>query len=125
MKMRTGIALVCLALGLLLPAVVGAASPELVVNGQVIRTSPGIVVEKGVSYGPLRAVAEAVGGEVTWHEDQQMAVVCRGEKCVRFQASEGIVREGRLLIPIRALAEKLGGTVKWVDSPPQVRITMP
>ena len=101
------------------------ASPELVVNGQVIHTSPGIVVEDWVSYGPLRAVAEAVGGEVTWYEDKQMAVVCRGEKCVNFKASEGIMRENRLLIPIRALAEKLGGTVAWVDSPPQVRIKMP
>jgi hypothetical protein len=125
MSMRYRVAQLSVLLGLLALGQGLAASPELVVNGQVIHTSPGIVVEQGLSYGPLRAVAEAVGGEVTWYEDKQMAVVCRGDKCVRFRASEGIVREGRLLIPIRSLAEKLGGTVAWVDSPPQVRIKMP
>jgi hypothetical protein len=69
-------------------------------------------------------VAEAVGATVEWHEDQQMAVVCRGQKCVRINASEGILRQNRLLLPIRKLAEKLGGTVIWVASPPQVRITI-
>jgi N-acetylmuramoyl-L-alanine amidase len=101
-----------------------AATPQLVVNGRVIQTTPGIVVEEGTSYGPLRATAEAVGAEVTWYEEQQMAVICRSEQCVRIWASEGIVRENRLLLPIRNLAESLGGTVQWVDSPPQVRITI-
>jgi len=102
-----------------------AATPELVVNGRVIHTEPGIVVQNGTSYGPLRAVAEAVGGQVEWHADGQFAVVCRGQRCVRINASEGIMREDHLLLPIRLLAEKLGGTVSWSDSPPQVRINMP
>ena len=108
----------------LLAGLAQAAAPELVVNGQVIRTTPGIVVEEGISYGPLRATAEAVGGEVEWHADQQMAVICRGQQCVRIRASEGIMRNNRLLLPNRKLAESLGGTVAWVSSPPQVRITI-
>ena len=101
-----------------------AAATELVVNGRTIHTEPGIVVDNGTSYGPLRAVVEAVGGQVEWHEDGQFAVVCRGQRCVRIAASEGIMRENHLLLPIRKLAEKLGGSVTWVDAPPQVRITI-
>ena len=109
---------------LFLTGLVLAGAPALVVNGQVIHTDPGIVVENGTSYGPLRAVAEAVGAQVEWREDRQMAVICRGQKCVRINASEGIMREDHLLLPIRKLAEKLGGTVTWVDSPPQVRLSI-
>ena len=117
--------LVSLALALLLLAgACLAAAPELIVNDKVIHTDPGIVVEKGVSYGPLRAVAEAVGGTVEWRTKEQIAVVCRAQKCVMIKASDGIMRQDRLLLPIRKLAEKLGGTVKWVASPPQVRITI-
>ena len=47
---------------LFLTGLVLAEAPALVVNGQVIHTDPGIVVENGTSYGPLRAVAEAVVG---------------------------------------------------------------
>ena len=103
-----------------------AAEVKLLVNGKEVVSQPGIVEEAGVTYGPLRAVAEAVGGTVEWREQQQQeAVVCQGTRCVRFKASEGLLREGRLLIPLRKLGESLGGQVRWVDSPPQVEITLP
>jgi hypothetical protein len=46
---------------------------------------------------------------------------------VRFKATEGIIRGGRLFIPIRKLAERLGGTVAWNDrgAVPRIEITMP
>src|ERR1035437_8615799 len=113
-----------LILALLATSLALAAAPELVVNDRAIHTEPGIVVENGISYGPLRAVVEAVGGTVEWHEAGQFAVVCRGQRCVKIAASEGIMRENHLLLPIRKLAEKLGGSVTWVDSPPQVRISI-
>ena len=111
-------------------AILAAASAwgaiDLYANGTLVRAQPGVVEEGGVSYGPLRAVAEAVGAEVEWHEDRQMAVICRGTSCVQVKASEGIRRENRLLLPIRKLAEKLGGTVQWTGGErPRVDITMP
>lgn len=95
---------------------------ELVVNGRRVVTNPGVVVEGGRSYGPLRAVVEAVGGTVDWQEKEQAADICKGDRCVRIRAAEGIIREGRLLIPLRLMAESLGAEVQWTDSPPRVRI---
>jgi len=83
------------------------------------------VEDAGRTYGPLRAVVEAIGGTVEWREGPQEAIVCRGGRCVRFKASEGLLREDRLLIPLRRLGEALGGQVEWVNSPPQVQITLP
>lgn len=111
---------------LVILAATAAGAVELYVNNNLITTQPGIVVENGVSYGPLRAVAESVGGKVEWNEAQQRAMVCRGTSCVLINASEGIQRENRLLLPIRKLAEKLGGTVRWSGgASPRIDIAMP
>ena len=110
----------------LLLAVSAAGAVELYANGRQIVAQPGVVEEQGVSYGPLRAVAEAVGAKVEWHEDQQAAVICRGNACVRVKAAEGIMRDNRLLLPIRKLAETLGGTVRWTGGAnPRIDIAMP
>jgi hypothetical protein len=110
----------------LLGAASAAGAVDLYVNGKQIVTQPGVVVEQGVSYGPLRAVAQAVGAEVEWHAAQQFATVCRGTACVKVQASEGILREDHLLLPLRKLAETLGGTVRWTGgATPRVEINMP
>jgi hypothetical protein len=55
------------------------------------------------------------------------ASVTRGTKSVRFSATEGIIRGGRLFIPIRKLAERLGGTVHWSQqgAVPRIEIAMP
>ena len=68
-------AVVPLLAGLCVVATLAASAPELVVNGKIIHTDPGIVVENGVSYGPLRATAEAVGGTVTWDAPNQQAII--------------------------------------------------
>ncbi len=110
-------------LGLLASA---AGAVELYANGVRIVSNPGVVVEEGVSYGPLRAVAEAVGGKVDWQEQEQRAVICRGTACVMIRAREGIIRHNRLLLPIRRLAESLGGTVSWRGGAnPRIDLTMP
>lgn len=103
-----------------------ARAVELYANGVHIVSNPAVVVENGVSYGPLRAVAEAIGGKVDWQEQEQRAVVCRGTACVMIRASEGILRQNRLLLPIRRLAESLGGTVTWRGGAhPRIDLTMP
>lgn len=116
----------CLLICSVLVCATGAGAVELYANGVHIVSKPGIVVEKGVSYGPLRAVAEAVGGRVEWQAEEQRAVICRGTACVMIRASEGIMRQNRLLLPIRRLAESLGGTVSWRGGAhPRIDLTMP
>ena len=98
---------------------------ELYANGQRLDAHPGVVLEEGRSYGPLRAVAEAVGGTVEWMAEEKAAVICLGNLCVKVKASEGLVREGRVLLPLRKLAETLGATVTWVADEQRVNIDMP
>jgi hypothetical protein len=115
-----------LLLVLLLVSARAAGAVELYANGIHIVSTPGVVVEHGVSYVPLRAVAEAVGAKVDWRPDQQTAVVCRGNACVLVKANEGLMREDHLLLPIRKLAERLGGTVRWQGGEhPRIDLTMP
>jgi hypothetical protein len=111
----------------LLAGASAAGAVDLYVNGKLIVTQPAIVVQGGVSYGPVRAVGEAVGGQVDWNPGHLYASVTRGNKEVRFSATEGIIRGGRLFIPIRKLAERLGGTVTWNErgAVPRIEINMP
>jgi hypothetical protein len=61
----------------------------------------------GVRYllltGPVPAEAPA---RVEWHEDQQMAVICRGQKCVRIKyapapvMAAGLTDRGEALGPL-------------------------
>jgi len=103
-----------------------AGEVRLYANGVRVEAVPGIVVVEGVSYGPLRAIGEAVGAEIRWRAEERVALVCRGDRCVRVEASEGIIRQGRLLLPIRRLAEALGARVQWTGGEePRVDITVP
>jgi hypothetical protein len=110
----------------LLASVSAAAGPALYVNGRHIVTQPGVVEQQGVSYGPLRAVVEAVGGQVEWHAAGHFATICCGRFCLKINESEGIVVDGHLLLPIRKLAESLGGTVRYTDGDaPRIDLAMP
>ena len=103
-----------------------AAEVRLYANGVRVETVPGIVVREGVSYGPLRAVGEALGAKIDWHAQERVAVVCRGDRCVLVKAEEGIIQQGRLLLPIRRLGEALGARVQWTGGEqPRIDITVP
>lgn len=122
--MRTIVVLGCWVV--LLASVSAAGAVDLYVNGKLIPTQPAVVIHDNVSYGPVRAVGEAVGGTVNWQPGQVQASVCLGNKCVRFKVTEGLLRGGRLFVPIRTLAERLGGTVEWNDrgAVPRLDITI-
>jgi len=83
------------------------------VDGKLANWNNQPIVRDGKTYAPLRAAAEAVGAHVTWHADSQMAVVCRGDRCVPIPRSKGIILSGRLYIPLRLMAEALQCKVTW------------
>jgi hypothetical protein len=111
----------------LLAGASAAGAVDLYVNGNLIVTQPAIVIHNDLSYGPVRAVGEALGGHVDWQPGHVEASVCLGNKCVRFQFTEGLIRGGRLFVPIRMLAERLGATVQWNDrgAVPRIDISLP
>lgn len=106
----------CLLLSLIVTASAHAAGDVLVkvyVDGKLKDFRPSARVRSGVTYAPLRAAAEAVGAEVKWNAEEQMAVVCVGSQCVAIRKDQGIIVDGRLLIPLRLMAEALNCKVGW------------
>ena len=97
--------------------IVGAARADTLVkvyvNGEVQDFSPAARVRAGKAYAPLRPAAKAVGATVQWLEARQMAVVCRGDRCINIKKPEGIIVQGRLLIPLRLMSEALQARVTW------------
>ncbi len=113
-------------IGLVVTLVTGIALADMLVgvyvNGKKQEFKPAARVRGGKSYAPLRAACEAVGAEVKWQEEQQLATVCKGLRCVLIRKEQGIIVEGRLLIPLRLMAEALDAQVSWDSEHKAVRI---
>ena len=85
--------------------------------------------ENGRMLSPLRAVAEALGLEVTWDREKREAVFSDGSKTIYFPIGSNLARSGdgstiemntaavivgdRTYAPVRYLAEFFGYTVEW------------
>ena len=122
--MRTMLILV----GCLLSVGMVAAADEIVsvyVDGKQVAFKPDARVRDGKAYAPLRETSEALGSEVQWNAQAQLAVICRGSACVPIKKSDGIIVNNQLLVPLRVLGEALGAKVAWDAAGCAVRITSP
>ena len=79
-------------------------------------------VRNGVTYGPLRAAAEAVGAHVEWNATSRTATICTDTRCVPIKQSQGIMVGNSILIPVRLMSEALGRKVTWDPAARAVRI---
>ena len=84
---------------------------DVYVNGEKQDFSPPAQVREGITYAPLRAAGEAVGAEVKWQAEQQIAMVCKGTRCTLIRKSQGVIIQQRLLVPLRLMAEALDADV--------------
>jgi hypothetical protein len=94
-------------------------------DGKQANFKPQARVRAGTTYAPLRAVSEALGADVEWHEAAQMAVLCRGSACVSVKRSDGIIVDNQMLVPLRILSESLGAKVLWDSGRRAVMISSP
>lgn len=95
----------------------------LVANGRTIASDPAPLLHDGHVYVPLRAAAEAIGGEVKYDAANKRVQICRGDFCTFMMQSEGLTVNGRLLIGIRQVAEALNARVNWDAEGRRVLIT--
>ncbi len=95
----------------------------LVANGQTVHSDPPPRLQEGRVYVPLRAAAEAVGGEVEYDANTRRVTICRGDLCTMIMQNEGITVNGRLLVGIRQVGEALDARVDWNGNTRTVRIT--
>lgn len=84
-------------------------------------------LESGVTYVPLRALLNTLGGwNVSWDSAKRAAVAVSGKTCLTADPAKntvtvnGVTRSGEVCVqkgvtyvPLRAAAELLGGTAEW------------
>lgn len=92
---------------------------DVYVFGNSLELDPPAMVRDGTVYLPVRAVAEAAGGEVTYFPQRDAVVVCTGERCMDMPREESIKVDMRLLVPMEALDAALDVDFDWH---PQERI---
>lgn len=97
-------------------------SITLIANGKTIQSDPPPMIHEGRTYVPLRAAAEAVGGEVEYDAATRRVTICKGTLCTLVMQDEGITIDGRLLVGIRQIGETLDARVDWDGATRTVRI---
>jgi len=118
--MRTLLVLVAV---MMITTLAQAQDIRLVANGKTVVSDPPPMMHEGRVFVPLRAAAEAVGGEVKYDAASKTIQVCRGGLCSFLRQSDGITVNGRLLLGIRQVAEAVDVKVDW-DAPHRtVRLT--
>ena len=98
---------------------------QLIANGRAVHSDPAPMMQGGHVYVPLRAAAEAVGGEVKYDPASKTVTICRGGLCSFIKQSDGITINGRLLVGIRQAAEAVDVQVNWDANARAVRLTTP
>ena len=116
--------------------------PMMTVNGQTQEIDPGIgtvpVVVDDRTLLPVRAVVEAIGGEVSWDTDTRTVSLSYGENTIvltidsttaylngeeRTLDTTPVIINDRTMLPIRFIAEGFGFDVEWEQSTQTVTIS--
>lgn len=109
---------------------------DIAVNGSFIKCARKPVMVNSSTYIPLRAFSDAIGGEITWDEEQMAASLIKDGHTFVFYSDmdfciiDGAIKEygsvnykDLLFVPVRAISEVLGYGVEWDDLYLTVKIT--
>ena len=117
-----------------------AAGLRLVIDGQVIKSDPPPVLRQGRTLVPVRLVAESLGAEVHWIEEQGAVHIVRADRSVRMRIASYLVESdtgvkayglsdvtpilisGRTYVPLRLVGNALGVAVRWDESTNTVHV---
>ena len=111
---------------------------DIAINGNFIKCAQKPVMEQDRTYIPLRALTEAIGGEISWNPDTNAATMTAdNHSFVFFSGKDYCIIDGAeksfkaieykdlLFVPARAVAETLGYDVEWDDLYLTVKINAP
>jgi len=109
--------------------VLTVGSRAMLVDGEARALDAAPQIIGGRAFLPVRAVAEALGAAVEWHQPTKSVTVRSGEAELIMQAGSRrltvdrwpapdmdvapVIADGRALLPIRHVAERLNCTVGW------------
>ncbi len=93
-----------------------ADEPAVYLNGKELSFADvkPLVID-GLFVVPIRAIAEAWGGTVSWNSDSNAVQVQKEGSLVEFKAEDFVLYEGRSLVGLQVLQDAFGFEVKWLD----------
>ena len=133
----TGISIVALSVGLGVVAQAGPA-PQIVVNGQTLRTESGAFSQNGRVLVPMRDIFESLGAKVNYNDLSREIAAQRGTTVVRMTlgSRQALVNNvpvtlqsaaqsygGRTYVPLRFVSEAMGASVNYNSAQQLVAIT--
>ena len=111
------------------------------VNGEYIKTDSQPVIKSGVTYAPIRAIADSLGARsVSWNESSKTANVNIDGKNISLKigsttayingtpssmSGKSFISNGRTYIPVRSLANMFSAEVDWDGQYYNVEISKP
>ncbi|MFM9413280.1 stalk domain-containing protein [Peptococcus simiae] len=118
----------------------GIGQSQYWLDGQAHQLDVAPYIHEGRTLVPLRLIAEAYGGEVTWSDERREVEVALGQTRIILPVDENRVtvngdsrpidvspqiRNGRTFVPIRFIAETVGMQVEYNDQSRTVSIIAP
>lgn len=109
---------------------------DIDINGSFIKCVQKPIMIDSTTYIPLRAFSDAIGGEVSWDEEEMTATMTKDGHSFSFYIQKNyclvdgeiknytsVIYKDLTFIPVRAVSEVLGYEVLWDDFYLTVKIT--
>lgn len=128
-KMKKKIAIICAAVMLLMSVSQSVGAVNVIMNSSFLKfPDQEPLVVNGTTLVPLRAVAEALGLDITWDDPTDTVVVKKDNFFVELVIGSDkaktpggvktlsqcpVIINGRTMVPLRFIAEEMGLTVLW------------
>lgn len=117
-----------------------AVGLRLSIDGKLVASDPPPVIQKGRTLVPVRLVAESLGAEVEWIQEQNAVHIVKGGRSVLMRIDSYLVESdtgaktyglsdvapvligGRTYVPLRLVGNALGVAVHWEESTNTVHV---
>ncbi len=114
--------------------------PKLVIDNNVVSSTPSAVIEQGRTLVPIRVISEELGATVTWNEIDRTVLIEQEDKSVILKIDSLIFEVGkgsktfdtvdipakiindRTFVPLRMISNILGAGIDWDDATKTVKI---
>lgn len=100
------------------------------VNGKLIENAMPVEIINNRSMVPLRFVAEGLGANVAWHNENKQVEIMEGNtrlvinvgEAKKAETSMAILNKGHVFVPLRYVSESMGAVVIWDNQTKSIEI---
>lgn len=117
--------------------VMNIGKTQAIVDGAAVKLPAVPFMKDGVTYLPLRFVAEVMGGQIDWSNSEKRVSVLRGDTMLELwvggndmtlngvrqpMSAAPILKNGSVYVPVRIISEQLGQKVEWAGATKTITI---